>query len=173
MKKAYILLVMCALLLPLNAVAAELKIGIVNMAMIMNEAEPVKKVSEALRKKFEPMEKELKQKQEEIEKLRSELEKQNMMLSQEAKQDRQLEFRRKVEDYQVLLASHQRKMKGEEEKVVTPVLQQIRKVIDEYGKEKGYSLILDRYNPVILYVDKAIDVTNEVLVLINKSVRAQ
>ena len=57
-----------------------------------------------------------------IEKLRDALQKQGLVLSQEAKLDKELEYKRKVRDFQDLLQSFQRKTKAEEARLTQPII---------------------------------------------------
>lgn len=62
------------------------------------------------------------------------------------------------------------KSKDEEEKIMQGVLNQINTAAQEYGKEKGFDLIFGTTGSgSLLYGDEAIDITDELLVRLNKS----
>lgn len=62
------------------------------------------------------------------------------------------------------------KMKEEDQKMTEGVLNQINSFVEEYGRSKGYEIILGTtISGSILYGDEAIDITDEVLKAINKN----
>jgi outer membrane protein len=83
-----------------------------------------------LRGRFEDMKGELDKQNETITKLRDELQRQSMVLSQEAKQDKELEYRRMVRDFQDQFQAFQAKMKAEEDRLSEPILELLLNVIN-------------------------------------------
>ncbi len=125
-----------------------------------------------MEKKFESAKKQLEAKQKELESLKQALQKQSLVLSLEAKQDKELEFKRKVRDFQDMTQATQRKMQIEQKKVGTPVLELLQKVVNEYGKKNGYTAIYDKKSSGFLYVDETIDITNQLMLELNRAYRA-
>ncbi|NDV28500.1 OmpH family outer membrane protein [Desulfovibrio sp. JC010] len=154
------------------AFAASQKIAIASMAKLIKESEAGQDAQKKMEKKFETAKKQLEGKQKELEKLKQSLQKQSLVLSLEAKQDKEIEFKRKVRDYQDLAQATQRKMQLEEKKAGTPVLQLIQKVVNEYGKKNGYTAIYDKKTSGLLYVDETVDITNQLLLEMNRAFRA-
>ncbi|WP_319759214.1 OmpH family outer membrane protein [Maridesulfovibrio sp.] len=154
------------------AFAASQKIAVASMGKLIKDSEVGQAAQKAMEKKFESAKKKLESKQKELETLKQSLQKQSLVLSLEAKQDKELEFKRKVRDYQDLAQATQRKMQLEEKKAGTPVLKLIQKVVDEYGKKNGYTAIYDKKTSGLLYVDESIDVTNPLLLEMNRAYRA-
>jgi outer membrane protein len=62
------------------------------------------------------------------------------------------------------------KYKEEEEKMLQGVLNQVNSFVEQYGKEKGYDIILGTtLSGSILYGENTIDITEEVLAELNKN----
>jgi len=62
------------------------------------------------------------------------------------------------------------KAKEEDDKITEGVLNQVNAFVEEYGKRKGYSIILGTTaSGNILYGDEKMDITNEVLEELNKT----
>ncbi|WP_320169449.1 OmpH family outer membrane protein [Maridesulfovibrio sp.] len=148
------------------------KYAVVSMAKLIKDSEVGQDAQKKMAKKFETAKSQLQAKQKELESLKQSLQKQSLVLSLEAKQDKELEFKRKVRDYQDLAQATQRKMQMEEQKLGAPVLELIKKVVTEFGKKNGYAALFDKGAGGFLYVDDAIDVTNEVLLEMNRQFRA-
>lgn len=155
-----------------SAFAAPQKIAVASMAKLIKDSEVGQDAQKIMEKRFETAKKQLEAKQKELETLKQALQKQALVLSLEAKQDKELEFKRKVRDYQDLAQATQRKMQIEEKKVATPVIDLLKKVVTDYGKKNGYTAIYDKKTSGFLYVDDSIDITNQLLLEMNRAFRA-
>jgi outer membrane protein len=72
-------------------------------------------------------------------------------------------FKRFQEDAQKELDREQKKELAELEKRVMPVIQQV-------GREKGYSLVFNKFEAGLLYADETADITEDVLKRFNTTV---
>lgn len=168
-----IALTMCASLFSFAAAPAlaEVKIGIIDAQEVLEKSEPGQTVMSEFKGKAEGVKKELERRKDEIEKLREEMEKQSLVLSQDAKQDKELEFKRKVRDYQDYVQVTQRNLQVENDRLSKPVLEILHKVLKEYGKKNKFTLIVDAKTPGVVYADEASDVTKQVILELNKAWR--
>ena len=154
-----------------TTLAAQTKIGIINMKKVIAKCEPGQKAMEELKVKFKDLAEDLDKQKKSIEAMQQDLQKQSMMLSQEAKQDKEIEFKRRVRDFQDMSQNYQRKMKMDEERLSSPILQKLIEVIQDYGKKQGYTAILDTQTSGLLYADEAIDLTDKIIVEMNRAWR--
>lgn len=169
-------LLVAALLLsgmPSGTAWAEMKIGIVDMQAIIAESVPGQQAMGELRSRFESMKTELDKQNETITKLREELQRQSMVLSQEAKQDKELEYRRIVRDFQDQFQAFQVKMKSEEDRLSEPILQLLIEVINSYGKKNNFSMIMDGTAGGLVYADEAVIITEVITQELNKAWQAR
>lgn len=166
-----LLTVMMVLLMAPAAYAAQGKIGIVNMPKIIKTCEPGQKALKSLQGKFKGVKADIDKKKAALDKMQKEMQKQSLVLSQEAKMDKEMEFKRKVRDFQDTLGNYQRKARVEEQRLSEPVVKLIMQTIQKYGKSHGYSMILDGQAAGVMYIDKGVDVTNTIIVEVNKASR--
>jgi len=152
---------------------AQTKLAIIDMKNVISSSEPGQKAMKQLKKKFEKMKQKLDQQRQELQNLREELQKQSLVLSQEAKQDKELEFKRKVRDFQDMFQTYRRKMRMEEKKLSDPIIETLIQIIKDYGKKHKYTAILDAKSSGLLYADDAIDITREIIVELNRAWRAK
>lgn len=152
---------------------AQTRIGILDMQEIIAESIPGQEAMNELRTRFESMKGELDAQNEAITKLRDELQRQSMVLSQEAQQDKELEYRRKVRDFQDQFQSFQVKMKAEEDRLSEPILDLLLDVINAYGKQNNFTMIIDGNASGLVYADEAVIVTETVKEELNKAWRAR
>ncbi|TVQ98513.1 MAG: OmpH family outer membrane protein [Desulfovibrionales bacterium] len=152
---------------------AQTKIGIVDMQAVIAESVPGEQAMGELRTRFETMKEELDKQNEAITKLRDELQRQSMVLSQEAKQDKELEYRRVVRDFQDQFQAFQTKMRTEEDRLSEPILELLIKVINDYGERNNFTLIMDGTSAGLVYADDAVIITDAVKEELNKAWQAR
>lgn len=156
-----------------NASAADLKFGVVNLQEVLKKSEPGLSAQEAMKEKLMDVQGDLEKRKKEIEDLRSEMEKQNLVLTLEAKQDKELEFKRKVRDYQDMLEVYRRRVGMEQSKLTKPIEEVLIEVLKEYGSKNKFTMLFDKGGNGMLYADDALDVTNDIILELNKAWRAK
>ena len=161
------------LLFTASALAAAPKIGIVNMQKIIAKSEPGQDAMTKLQEKFKGAKDKMDKQKEEIQTLRQDLQKQSLVLSQEAKEDKEMDFKRKVRDFQDMYKGYQRKIKQEEQKLSEPVLRLIVDVITTYGKKQAYTTITDAQASGLIYADEKVDLTDTIIVEVNRAWRSK
>lgn len=168
------LLTIAAVLIACSSVhAAEFKLGIVDVQEVLKKSEAGQAAMKEMKDKFNDMREDLEKRKAEIENLRKEMEKQNLVLSLEAKQDKELELKRKARDFQDQVQIFQRRMQSEQDKATKPIVESLGNILKDYGKKHGYTMILEKRAPGLYYADDAAEITNEVLVELNKQLRAK
>jgi len=145
-----------------GAAWAQIKIGVVDMQEIIAESVPGQEAMAELRTRFESMREDLDKQNETITKLRDELQRQSMVLSQEAKQDKELEYRRVVRDFQDQFQAFQNRMRAEEDRLSEPILELLVQVINTYGDRNDFTMILDGSTAGLVYADETVIITDAV-----------
>jgi outer membrane protein len=82
---------------------------------------------------------------------------------QKTYQEKAISYKRFGDDAQRVLEEAQKKELQQLENRVLPVIQQV-------GKEKGYTLIFNKYSGALVYADDGVDITDEVLRRFNTTV---
>ena len=75
---------------------------------------------------------------------------------------RSLEFKRKYEDFQ-------RDLKRTDAELTSSIVEEIYEIVRDYGAKNNYSLVLEASSGALLYNDKTIDITDEIVKLHNAS----
>jgi outer membrane protein len=164
---------LAALLLISAPAFAAGKIGVLNVQEVLKKSEPGQQAMQSLQEQFKDMKDRLDTEKADIEKMREELQKQGMVLSQQAKMDKEIEFKRRIRDFQDEVQNFQRKTKAEEQRLSVPIIETIMEVVDQFGKDNGYDLILDGNAAGVMFVNEPVNVTNQVIVEVNKSWRSK
>jgi len=170
MKRVGILLIL-GLLFSSLAHGAELKIGYVDLQKALNESEGGKKAKADLDEIIKAKQMVIDKKGKELEKLKNDLEKQSALLSEDAKKARQEDLDRKMRDFQRFVQDAQAEVKKREAEFTDELLKDLRKIIENIGKEEHYTLILEKVEGFVLYADKAIDLTDKVIKKYNENMK--
>ena len=171
MRKVVFSFLILFLLFPVAVSAAEAKIGVINIQFLMENSDPGRQAMTELRGKVQSMKANVEKQKKEITKLQEEMKKQSLVLSQEAKQDREIEFKRKVRDFQDMTRDYDRTMRTEQERLTKPIFELAIEVIQEFGKRHKYTMMMDSRTSGLVYASEDMDVTKEVVVELNRAWR--
>ncbi len=153
------------------AMAADLKIAVVDLQEVLEKSDPGQKALSQLRDDFKGMKEELDEQKSEVDQLRQQIQKQSLVLSQEAQLDKETEYKQKVRDFQDLYQNYQKKMKIKEQKLREPIIEELVTVIRDYGQKNNYTLVMDKKNSGVIYNADSIEVTSKIIVELNKAWR--
>jgi outer membrane protein len=156
------------LCLPLLAQAQELKVGVVDLQYVLENSEPGQKAIEQLEQEFKGLQQKLEQRKSELDSLRQEMQKQSLVMSQEAKSDKESEFRQKVQKFQKLYQEYQKRMQSKEQELREPIIQDLVEIIQDYGQEHGFDIILDKQNSGLVYSKQGLEITEPILEILNQ-----
>ncbi|MFW5838220.1 MAG: OmpH family outer membrane protein [Desulfovibrionaceae bacterium] len=173
MRKLLIVMTMLLVAAPQMAMAQSVKVGVLSMQEVFRKSEPGQQAMGKIRGKFEDMKTDLEKRQEDLKKMREDLQKQSLVLSNEAKQDKELEFKRKVRYFQDIQETYKTKIAAEEERLSKPILDILVEIIEKYGKKHNYTVILDKNSQFsgLIYIDESIDITKDIIVELNREWR--
>lgn len=150
-------------------IAADLKLGYIDMQRALNASEAGKEAKEQLAARVKKYQEEINTKQEDIKKLKDELEKQGMLLSETTRAAKEKDYQQRLKEFQRFTKDAQDELQAKDEEFTRKILESMEKVIQEFGRNNGYTLIFDKNAAGTLFVDDKADVTEEVLKLLNAS----
>lgn len=150
---------------------AEPKIGIINFEKIVKDSEFWAESTKELEAKYKDEAERLEKMMNDIKSMADEIQKQSVVLSQEAKEDKQLDFKRKSRDFEDQRRAYMRKIKKEEDDLKKTILGIIFEVTNDYGKKNAYDFIMDSAMGGIVYASPTLDLTGEILVDVNRAWR--
>ena len=104
----------------------------------------------------------------ELHRLEEEVEKQKYLITEEALQERQLEIMKRRRDLERDIRGAEDDLQLEQVRLLQPIQKKIAKVVEDLGKEKGFTMIVDKNTRGIVYTDKSLDVTELVVERLNK-----
>ena len=146
-----------------SSLAAELKVGYVDIQKALNECNAGKEAKKTIGKEMEKLQHLVTEKQKELQTLKETFEKQAPMLSQDARATKEKEFQNKVRDYQRWLEDSQKEIQQKGAELEKRILADLQKVIQKIGTDDGYTFILEKNENIVLFASKTIDVTDRVI----------
>lgn len=158
------------LALPLAALAQDVKIAFVDREKALFSTEQGKKARAELQSKVTAAKSQLQPMADELQKLQAEIESKKFVLSQEALRDLQAKSLELQNRYESKGKELENQLKIDQARLVAPLEDKLKATIEAVGKEQGYSLILERQVPgLIYYAREAHDITDAVVSRFNAS----
>jgi outer membrane protein len=152
------------------APSAGLKIGVINVERLVQESalgkeafNRVKKLNDSKKEEGEKLSKELREMEQKLADQGSAMADDKRDALQKSYQEKAIAFKRFQDDANRDLEAAQKKELSELERRVFPVINQV-------GKEKGYTLILNKFQSGLVFVEDSVDITDEVLKVFNTTV---
>jgi len=159
-KKIFIMFLVLA---AATTVSAQIKIAVIDVQRVVTESDAGKESLGKLKALQDSKIAEGQGLQQELDSLKEQLSKQRFTLSDgkieamgKTIQDKGIELKRFQDDAQRELDDARRKALGGLEQRILPV-------INTVGKEKGMTLIFNKFQSGLVYADETIDITNEVI----------
>ena len=158
-------------LMAASAYAGTVKIGVIDMQKIVFESKEGKKAKAEWDKEYNEKKQEIDKKTKELQKLQEELKKNAAVLSEKAKKQKQEELRKKAMELQFLKQEAMQYLQKRNAELVDAIIKKAIKIIQDYGKKNGYTLIIDRTGKVV-YSDPSVDLTKKIIQIMDKSTSA-
>jgi outer membrane protein len=154
---------------PAAAGAAEITIGVLDMEKLQARSVAFEEVRKALEGKFQAIKEKMDAEKEALRSLEEEYNKASMMLSLDAKEDRQREIEKKRRRFKFMYEESLKDMKDLEMETTKIVGKEIGSVVEKLGKQQGFTLILEKRTIGLLYFDSAIDITDQIIEAYDKA----
>jgi outer membrane protein len=150
--------------------AAEMRIAHVDSKLIFERYKETKKAQDEYDKQVARWEQEANLLQKELASIRERLDKQSLMLSEEKKKELEADYAKKDTELKEFIGKvygREGALITENEKISGPIIQTIRKVINEVALQEGYDMVLDRSTGSVLFWKKEHDLTQKVIDYLN------
>ena len=166
-----VIVVLAAVLLLVSGLGASddrIKVGVFDVDRALTSTNEGRAAREELDRKVRAAQAQLSPMMERYEEMGKELEAKKFVLSEEARFQKQLdvaELRNQIENKQKEI---QGQLEVDRERLVAPFRQRITEVVQDYGREHGFSLIMLRGTPGLMYVRESLDVTDQIIEQLDK-----
>ena len=154
-----------------SCLAADLKIGVINVQKIIITCEAGKAAKERFDAKMKELQGSFKKEEEDLKLMQDEIKKKSSAWSEEKKAEKVREYQKSGRELQAKTEDARFEMKQLQDKELEPILKSLEKVVEKFGKEKGFTAILDSKNGVI-YFDETIEVSEAIVKKLNEAMAA-
>jgi len=159
-----VLSMVLALAMPARpAVAADFKIGVVDLQRALNESSSGRKAKEQFKGEFEKMQNGLKNEKDALDRLKDDLDKKSAVLSDDQRKIKMEDFERRRRDLRRKLEDSDAELRKKDQELTGSILKDLAVVIQEIGEREAYTVILENSSNSVLYGSKSIDITDSVI----------
>ncbi|HEV2333368.1 MAG TPA: OmpH family outer membrane protein [Gammaproteobacteria bacterium] len=172
MSRKSLLIALASAAFALSAVqvqAADLKIGVVNMANLLQKSPQAQNAQTEMAKKFDSRKKDLVAEQDKIKTLQDTLNKNGAVMSASQLQDNQAQLDELQRDFSRKQSDYMDDVNMERNAALSKLQQDVLKAVQEFAQSQKYSLIVGEG---VFYADPAVDVTDQVLAQMQKDYKA-
>ena len=143
--------------------AADSKIAYVDMQRVINECNAGKDAKKAITKDAEKFQHLIADKQKELQTMKESFEKQGLMLTPDARANKEREYQIKLREFQRWGEDTQNELNQKRTQMERTISIGLVKVIQKIGADEGYTLILDKNESIVLFASKTIDITDRAI----------
>lgn len=142
---------------------APVKVGFVDVQRVLLQTKRGQEARVKMQTEVLQKQKEISAQEEEVRKMETDLRKQATILSEAARREREETVQRRKRDLVRTVEDFNRDLAKREQELLSDFLKEISVIVQEFGAEKGFTLILERQQGGILYANEGIDITKEII----------
>jgi len=141
----------------------QIKIAVINTEQILLESQAGKKALADLKKVQEQKQGEIDKQQKEIHDLQVKIDDGRLSLAQDKLADLEKQMEDRVTGVRRMQEDASRELNKKKDDILGSVDQRVMPVINQIGKEMGYTLIFRKFESGLIYADEAVDITPAVI----------
>ena len=142
------------------------KIGYIDLSRSFDEYQKTKDFDKELEGKGDLKQQEREKLVQDVRKMRGELE----LMNKNAREKKEADIEAKIKSLQEFDQEAKTDLTKDRDNMVKDILKEMSDVIKEYGEKNGYSIIVN--DRVLLYGDSTMDLTNEIIKILNDKYKA-
>jgi outer membrane protein len=139
------------------------KIGVIDFQKILKDSSAGKITQKQISTKGAELQKKLQSEKNQLDELKKAFEREALVLSPEKQNEKQREFRIRVNDFKKMQDDFAKEFKGLELRLLNSIQKEVFAIAGEIGKEQGYLLILEKKTAGILYHPSQLDITDQLI----------
>ena len=158
----------CAFALP--AAAQELKIGVVNVPVLMDRAPQTKAAMDELQEEFAPRQREFMAKQKELEDLTAKIQKDVSVMGETERRNAEKNLRDLQRDVARIQQEFREDLELRQNEALGNLQRSLLKEVQDYAQAQGYDLVV---GDGVLFASTTVNITEEVLRAVEANFQAQ
>ena len=153
---------------PMSLAAESAVIGYVDMQQILDNSAMGRQAQEKLKKQFEPQGEELGKEEQAIRQLQQTLERDKPLMSKKQLEKKEAEIQQRIEGFQKKAMEAQQALIKEQQKLGAAIIGPAREAVTEVAKQQKIPVVLERNQSGVLYLDEALNITDDVIKIMDK-----
>jgi outer membrane protein len=153
--------------------AAETRIGFIDSAKIFQEYKLAQEAQQQFDRQVQNWRNEASEKQRVVDQLRAEMRDQGPILSTVKRQEKEETLQKSIQQYETFVQEiwgPTGRASQENERTTREIVEQIRSVVEKLAGEKGLDIVFDAAGGAIVYADRTLDLSAEVVKELNTRV---
>jgi len=147
--------------------AAQIKIGYVDLQRALNESDAGKRAKERFKTQVDKLQGDLKKQKDQLDSLKEQLEKKASVMKEDDARDMQKDYEKKLRDFERSYKDSQGELQQKDNELTVELIKELQGVIEQFGKEGGYSIILEQSSSSVLYGSPELDLTEQIITRYN------
>ena len=139
----------------------KVKIGYVDIQKVISESQAGKRARDRFQAQVKKAEGDILKERQDIERLKTDLDKKGPLLKDEERRNLEADLQKRSVILQRSMSDHQQDLQVKNNEMMSEILKELEKIVNEVGKAEKFTLILERSQ--ILYSDQGIDITSKVV----------
>ncbi len=150
-------------LVGVDTAQAEFRVAFVDMQRALQASEAGKEAQKKYDIEVKKSQSKIDEKKADFERLQKSYSKQKDSLNEKARGDREEELGSVEKELRRSFQDTKENLQRRNGQIVGELVNELRKVVEEVGQDEGYTLILEKGSPLLLYGDSKIEITEEVI----------
>lgn len=162
MFKRLCLVPLLGLALPFAAAQAT-DVGYIDMQVVVEKSKLGVRIQEKLRKEFEPKAKPIEEEEQALRQADASLAKEAALMSKDQLEKKEAELKKRFAAWEKVAAPLQQELVKAKQEGQREVLASAQKAADTVAKQKKLGMVVERSQGGIVFLDKSLDITDEVI----------
>ena len=159
--KYWLVIGMLVLSYSLSFAQERIKIGYIDIQRVIAESQAGKRARDRFQAQIKKAEADVMKERQELERLKSDLDKKGPLLREDERRNIESDLQKRSVILQRSMADHQQELQAKNNEMMSEILKELEKIVNEVGKADKFTMILERSQ--ILYSDQGIDITSKVI----------
>lgn len=147
----------------------ESRIAVIDVQRVLIHSKAGKRARESFEKEFRNKQRILDEKSKQYEKMEKDLTKNLSIMNEETLKQRSEALEKKKKELVRAKEDFSDELRRKQEEMRMTIFKQIQSVVNEFGKSRGYSVILAKDNAGVIYMSDSVDVTEMVIDLYDRN----
>jgi outer membrane protein len=150
-----------------TALAAEIKIGVIEPQKVLDSTKNGKKIKDSLQEYVKSRQKIIDLEEEELKKMEEDLVKQSAVLSADAKKEKEETFRKRMMEYQRKVGQLNQEVQNRKKEVLEDFNKSLEQIVKAIADREKFSLIVEKGDngagALVIYSHPSLDLTDRVI----------